>query len=327
MKFVLSGLLILSISQLYAQDYIEITDTTSFKSVIDQSISIDAGDSTQLIFADAFWSYYENQPDLKYSDWALGTAFKIWGNFGDVESIHNAMDHIAKDREIWSYIVEFIPSAYFNNSGKSQEDIIELLENLSSELTHPLAISRVYWLLSIQYSSINNQPKLIEVSQKMINLNAISVHVDIGLSHIRNLESLQNGNIAPSFDEKSINGKSIVVPSSKLILLDFWATWCSPCIEEIPTLKEIATRFPPEQLEIIGVSWDINREVVESFVEENDITWSQILQNDNTDTELNQKYGIVGIPATFLINSNGIIVARDLRGEDLINEIERLLEK
>ena len=93
----------------------------------------------------------------------------------------------------------------------------------------------------------------------MINLNAISVHVDIGLSHIRNLESLQNGNIAPSFEEKSINEKSIVVPSSKLILLDFWATWCKPCKQVMKHLNQYHNEFNSEGFQVLMINQDTPR--------------------------------------------------------------------
>ena len=115
---------------------------------------------------------------------------------------------------------------------------------------------------------------------------------------------------APDFTLKNIDGRNYSLSSAngKVIILDFWATWCPPCRKEIPHFVELASKYKRQGLEIIGISLD--REgvgVVKSFAENNGINYPILMGNE----QVVAKYGgIRGIPTTFVIDRKGQIVEK-----------------
>lgn len=109
----------------------------------------------------------------------------------------------------------------------------------------------------------------------------------------------------------------------KYCLVDFWASWCGPCKEEMKYLREIYKKYTRKGLCMVSVAvWD-NPEDTKAEAEKQQIKWNQMLNAQSIPTEL---YGIKGIPHIMLINPDGIIVARDLRGEKIAQELDKYLQ-
>lgn len=118
----------------------------------------------------------------------------------------------------------------------------------------------------------------------------------------------------------------------KVILVDFWATWCGPCVGELPHVKKVYEKYREQGFEVVGISLDDSREALEKFVKDRQIPWVQIIYQDQKDRGWNnplaRRYGIDAIPATFLIGRDGKVVARDLRGLQRLEEaVEAELKK
>jgi thiol-disulfide isomerase/thioredoxin len=113
------------------------------------------------------------------------------------------------------------------------------------------------------------------------------------------------------------------------VLLDFWATWCAPCVAELPNVRKIHEKYGGEDgdLVVIGCSLDSEDEIVGAFIKKKDINWTQIVAGPADKNPIAQKYFVEGIPATFLIDPEGRIVAKDLRGRALQTEVDRLIGK
>ncbi len=111
----------------------------------------------------------------------------------------------------------------------------------------------------------------------------------------------------------------------KYVLLDFWGTWCGPCILEIPNLKTLYNKTDRSKFEIISIVVDSPIEDLERLMNEHEITWPQIKSDDYN--KIKENYEIQKYPSTFLINPEGIIIAKDLRGKELETKIESLLKK
>ncbi|MFR9503816.1 MAG: TlpA disulfide reductase family protein [Rikenellaceae bacterium] len=116
----------------------------------------------------------------------------------------------------------------------------------------------------------------------------------------------------------SVDGTAIAVSDlladGKYVLIDFWATWCSPCVSELPYLKEAYAEFKDKNFEIYGVSLDQNIEDWSDMVDQN-MPWVNVIDNESVVAA--DLYAIRNIPANFLISPSGEIIAKNLRGEDL----------
>lgn len=135
------------------------------------------------------------------------------------------------------------------------------------------------------------------------------------------------GQSAPDFALTTIDGDSIRLSDyrGKVVLLDFWATWCGPCRMEMPYVKSAYERYHKRGLEIIGVSLDNTPTEVRAYTKMSGMSWPQILQGRGTMTALKRDYGIRSIPAAFLIDQKGIVAATHPRGDGLLQAIENLL--
>ncbi len=111
----------------------------------------------------------------------------------------------------------------------------------------------------------------------------------------------------------------------KVVLVDFWATWCGPCVAEMPNVVAAYEKYRGKGFEVIGISLDEDKAAVEQFVAEKKMPWPQHFDGKGWGNELAQQFGIQGIPATFLVGKDGKIVASNLRGPALEKAVEEAL--
>ncbi len=124
-----------------------------------------------------------------------------------------------------------------------------------------------------------------------------------------------------AFDE-AVKGSPISIKGlkGKVVVLDFWATWCGPCVAEMPKMKELYARYHDQGVEFIGVSLDQPKEQggldkLKAFVAEHEIAWPQYYQGDGWNSEFSGGLGIDSIPRVFLIDAEGNLAEVDARGK------------
>jgi thiol-disulfide isomerase/thioredoxin len=118
---------------------------------------------------------------------------------------------------------------------------------------------------------------------------------------------------------------SEVCGTGKWVLLEFWATWCEPCCRDIPLLRELYARYAVQGFEICGVSLDREVERWQTFVTQNEMLWTNAIDLPIGDNPtMGDEYGLQSIPSNFLISPDGVIVARDIYGEELEHELEHI---
>src|ERR1035437_3399673 len=141
--------------------------------------------------------------------------------------------------------------------------------------------------------------------------------------------ALAEGSKFPDFSEKDTAGKPLSIANykGKVVLLDFWATWCGPCVHELPNVIKTYDAYHKQGFEIIGISLDNDQEKLASFTKAKSMTWVQYFDGLVWQNKLAVKYGVNSIPATYLLDGQGTIIGKDLRGEDLENAVTKALAK
>ena len=133
------------------------------------------------------------------------------------------------------------------------------------------------------------------------------------------------GSIAPTVTVTTQDGQTQLLSfshqSNRYLLLDFWASWCEPCLKEVPNLKRLYEKYHEKGLEIIGLSVDKNMKEWTAILEEMDEPWTNYIDSDK---QAIMEYQVQYIPSIFIMDSNGKIIAEKLRGNDLSDFIDKL---
>ena len=137
----------------------------------------------------------------------------------------------------------------------------------------------------------------------------------------------KKGGEAPDFKVKDIKGNSYSLNKlrGKFVLIDFWASWCAPCMREMPNIKAISDKYPKDKLEIISVSLDKNQGNFTAALLKAGMNWTQVFN----DWEIVNSYAIGIVPQVFLIDRKGIVVYSRSEEDDLVglNHLKEILTK
>lgn len=116
------------------------------------------------------------------------------------------------------------------------------------------------------------------------------------------------------------------INKNKVTMIDFWASWCGPCIKELPFFKSLYEEYKGKGFEIVGISLDIRKSEWITGINKYEISWIQLSDMNNWLSPIVATYGVRSIPYTILVDQNGIIVGKNLKDNDLLLAIEKALE-
>jgi thiol-disulfide isomerase/thioredoxin len=145
--------------------------------------------------------------------------------------------------------------------------------------------------------------------------------------HFAENPALSTEKMAPPFTVVALDGTKFNLDEmgGRVVLIDFWATWCGPCNEELPQMKKIAKEFAGQPLVIISVSWDKDETKWKDFIAKNEMTWTQYRDADH---ELSKRFDVNAIPHYFTIDSDGVLTAEMLgSGSNVEGKLKKLVAK
>ena len=167
------------------------------------------------------------------------------------------------------------------------------------------------------YESFSNRIKVSDVGKNIADL----------LSQFE--DPIEVGEIAPDFTAPSIDGPDVTLSNelvnNKVTLLDFWAAWCRPCRIENPNLVRLHKKYKDEGFDIIGVSLDRTREQWEQAVIDDNLPWTQVSNLNFWNDPVARRYSIRARPQSYLLNKDGLVMGKNLRGQELEDRILSLL--
>lgn len=284
-------------------------------------------DSLQNKYAKEFYSHYRDHKGSESADRAFMSTFLLWGNTGNYTHVEEAISTLENDSKLWGAVIHPLSNIYHRNEDLIYNDYIAYLHELENLITDPKSRSQLFLTLVRYYKSEGENDKVRDYAQKMVEIDVEEFFVDFALGQLHELESLQIDQQAPQFKTQTINGKSISLSdlNGEFVLLEFWGTWCGPCTPEIPYLKTLYEKYDDGTMTILGVALDENEEVVQEFTAENEMAWPQILQSKRWGGEIVESYNVSGVPRMYLVDPEGKIVAKDLRGEEMVSEVNRMI--
>jgi thiol-disulfide isomerase/thioredoxin len=233
--------------------------------------------------------------------------------------------------------VKLSPAKYYSNSvveGSASQDLFEVYKktqnvDISKFITeHPSSIVSAYvlyrnWSYRLTPDQILQNIALLDKSQQN------STYVKELKELVTVLNGLAIGKKAPDFVSKDPEGKSVRFSENLkgYTLVDFWASWCGPCRKENPNIVAAYKEYHDKGFNIIGISLDKKKENWIKGIQDDHLDWLQVSELIYWNSEIAKLYGVRAIPANYLVDSKGIIVARNLRGEELQTTLKALLSQ
>jgi peroxiredoxin len=153
-------------------------------------------------------------------------------------------------------------------------------------------------------------------------------YVKVANKRVDDVKGTTVGYTATNFSQNTPDGKKVSLTDfrGKYVLIDFWASWCRPCRAENPNVVAAYNRFKDKGFTVLGVSMDSNKDPWLAAIQQDNLTWTHVSDLKGWGNEVGKIYGVTGIPQNFLIDKEGKIVAKDLRGVALDEKLAEIIK-
>ncbi|KQM76235.1 hypothetical protein ASE74_19470 [Pedobacter sp. Leaf216] len=261
---------------------------------------------------------------------------------GDINKFYDLNIFGASENDIFNQYKNSLSAAAFKRpekTGNHDEDVAELKKYAAKYqlvkdtvlnhfiAAHPERVSAAIAILDM-YVTYPNRTKAAAAYQKLADKTQQGFYGRKIKEFMDAVEITSVGKMAPEFALKSNEGKlfSISDFKGKYVLIDFWASWCGPCRLENPNLVKAFEKFGPHGFTIVGLSMDSSKESWLTAVKTDNLSWIQLNDPKSTSGKTAGIYGVKSLPANFLLNPAGKIIARNLRGEALEKKLSSIFK-
>jgi peroxiredoxin len=242
--------------------------------------------------------------------------YEQWIKSDEGKAYQTAIENAGRDRKNYTVVVE--PDGHFR-----VEDIPAGTYTLSIQVMEPPQGNQCGFgqPIAMLHHEFEIPPMQSGRSDEPLN---IGTHGLTAISRIR------TGDDAPDFTCDTLDGKTITLSDmrGKYVLLDFWATWCGPCVAETPNLKAVYEQFgDDDRFVMIGLSVDPEADAPRKYAAKQKLGWIQGYLGEWSNTDVPKRYGVMGIPSILLIGPDGKVIATNLRGEQIREQVKRALQR
>jgi len=217
-------------------------------------------------------------------------------------------------------------------NAKDQNDINELKLDFDFARKHPNSLKalQIMKINVARFTGMNSYDTFVEVFQNFSPELKNSEEGKEMAERLKYFKQSKVGSIAPAFTLKDINGQTVSLSDfkeKKYVLIDFWASWCAPCLEELPYIKELYKKYSQQGFEIISVTKDEKSDLWKNAITKEKIeSWKHLSVTENKTTIVND-YFVFGIPHKVLIDKNGVIIGKwKGGGENNKHDLQQLLK-
>jgi peroxiredoxin len=182
------------------------------------------------------------------------------------------------------------------------------------------------FILSLYYQSPDARAKGDSLMALMTEANQLSKYGRYRKLKVTKQMKHEPGNPVTHFSQQSISGKEVSTESykGKYLLIDFWASWCMPCRMESPYLVSAYEKYSSKGFEILGVSLDESKAKWKKAINADKLNWTQVSDLKGWENAAAKLYSVEGIPTNFLIDKNGMIIGKNLRGYELAGKLKQI---
>jgi peroxiredoxin len=184
--------------------------------------------------------------------------------------------------------------------------------SILGSISYEMEADEIETIINNLDTAIASLPQIVSLKERVIIMKTVAI-----------------GQKAPDFTMNDVEGNPVSLSSkigSKLLLVDFWAAWCGPCRKENPNVVKVFNEFNKKGFDVFGVSLDQKKEDWVKAIEGDKLTWTHVSDLQYWNNSAAKAYAVNSIPANFLLDETGTIIARNLTGNDLYNKVKEILE-